>query len=192
MPRIVRIVPAVLLVLAAHAAFAQEPGDAARALSQARNSVSSYMATVEVRANELGRKIEVLGYLTDAADSVSPIAMSQSLSRARRKVEEAKHEANEEPPLGEPVPTVVDIVSGIVATPPFGMPADQLRARLFVEISKLEEDILRQSQGFQSELQAVDALESTLSRISTTLHFAAVGGSRASLETRKRALKSGF
>ena len=191
MPRILRIVPAVLLFLGSHAAFAQDSPDAARAIEETRRGISSYLSATQARAMELGRKIDVLGDLTDAADSVSPIALSQSLTRARRKVEEAKQEADREPPLPEPAPAVIDIVAELVKTPPFGMPADQLRARLFVEISKLEEEILRECEAFQREVSLVDTLEVTLVRIRGTLHSTALAGTRASLQTRRRALKSG-
>ncbi|MFL6233748.1 MAG: hypothetical protein ACJ76N_11485 [Thermoanaerobaculia bacterium] len=192
MPRIVRVVPVILLALGSHAALAQETGEAARSAFEMRNSISRYLADAQARAKDLGRQIDVLADLTEAADSVSPIAMSQSLTRARRKVEEAKAEADREPPLREPVPAVVDIVSELVKTPPFGMPADQLRARLFVEISKLEEEILRECDAFQSESQVVEAIGDTLARIRGTLHSTAVAGTRASLRTRRRALKSGL
>jgi hypothetical protein len=191
MLRIVRIVPAILLVLGSHAALAQEPGEAARSAFELRNSIARYLADAQARARELGRKIDVLNDLTEAADSISPIAMDQSLARARRKAEEAKQEADREPALREPVPAVVDIVSELVKTPPFGMPADRLRARLFVEISKLEEEILRECDALQSESQVVEAIGDTLERIRGTLHATAVAGTRASLRTRRRALKSG-
>ena len=190
MPRIVRIVPAILLALSSHAAIAQDYGDTARVISEVRRGVNDYMTDVRNRTADLERRIAVLGELTDAADTVSPIAMDQSLSRARKKVEEAKHDADRDPALGEPARTVVDVVLHMVTTPPFGMPADQLRAKLFVEISKLEEDVLRQCQAFQSEAQSVESLESTLERIRGSLHATALAGGRASLLTRRRALKS--
>jgi hypothetical protein len=192
MPRIVRIVPVILLALGSHAAIAQEPGESTRSALEMRNGISRYLADAQARAKELGRQIDVLGDLTEAADSVSPIALSQSLTRARRKVEEAKQEADREPALREPVLTVIDIVSELVKTPPFGMPADQLRARLFVEISKLEEEILRECDALQSESQVVEAIGDTLERIRGTLHATAVAGTKASLRTRRRALKSGL
>jgi hypothetical protein len=120
---------------------------------------------------------------------VSPIALDQSLSRARKKVEEARAEADREPALQEPVPRVIDIVSGLVATPPFGMPGDQLRAKLFVEIGKLEEEILRQCDAFQREANAVDGIQQSLARIGDSLHGTSVAGGRASLYARKRAIK---
>jgi hypothetical protein len=190
MPRIVRIVPALLLLLA-HAAAAQESGETARAIGRLRGDISLYQSLVQARAMELGRRIDVLGQLTEAADMVSPFAMDQSLGRARKKVEEARIEANREPPLDEPVPTVIDIVYGLVATPPFGTPGDQLRARLFVEIGKLEEDILQRCEAFQSEASTVDSLLRNLERIEDSLHTTAVAGGKASLYTRKRALKAG-
>ena len=191
MPRIVRIVPVLLLVLGSRAVAGQQLGDTARRIGQTRNSINAYMADVKARTVALAREIDVLRFLSDAADAVSPIAMDQSLTRARRKVEEARHTAGEEPPLGEPVPTVVDVVSLMVTTPPFGMPADQLRARLFVEISKLEEDVLRQGETLQVEAGTAGSLAGTLEQIQLSLHAAAVAGTKASLQTRKRALKSG-
>jgi hypothetical protein len=71
------------------------------------------------------------------------------------------------------------------------MPADRLRARLFVEISKLEEDILRDADSFQREASTIDTLQSELQRISGSLRNVAVAGGRASLAVRKAALKSG-
>ena len=87
--------------------------------------------------------------------------------------------------------TVIAVVSQLIETPPFGMPADQLRAKLFVEISKLEEDILRQSSAFQNEAYAAEALAQSLDQIQRNLRAAAVSGGQASLVTRRRALKSG-
>jgi hypothetical protein len=192
MPRIVRILPAILLVLGSHAAAAQEAGsDTARAIAETRNGIGRYMSDVRARTTELKRKIDVLGDLTDAADAISPVAMGLSLTRSRQKVENAKHTANQEPPLGEPVPTVLDIVSQLVNTPPFGMPADQLRARLFVEISRLEEDILRQSETFQREADGAESMERSLEQITAGLRSTAAAGTRALLQTRRRALKSG-
>jgi hypothetical protein len=191
MPRIVRIVPALLLILAAHAAAAQESGDTAQAIGRIGADVSIYQALAQARAVDLGRRIDVLGQLTEAADMVSPFAMDQSLGRARKKVEEARAEANREPALEEPVSTVIDIVSGLVTTPPFGTPGDQLRAKIFVEIGKLEEDILHQCEVFQREANTVDGLLRNLARIEDSLRAAAVAGGKASLYTRKRALKAG-
>ncbi|HEX4962823.1 MAG TPA: hypothetical protein VF173_18450 [Thermoanaerobaculia bacterium] len=196
MIRMTRMVPAVLfalgLALGPHAAAAQEPSETtARTIAEIRNGVNRYSATTQRRLKELERKIDVLSQLTEAADTVSPIAMTQSLSRARQKVEEAQRDADKEPALGEPVPTVLDIVSHIVTTPPFGVPADQLRARLFVEISKLEEDVLQQCDAFQKEASTAEALEQTLGQIQRSLRAAAVAGGRASIVTRRRALKSG-
>ncbi|HEY0511350.1 MAG TPA: hypothetical protein VGH73_05575 [Thermoanaerobaculia bacterium] len=184
--------PAILLVLGSHAAAAQEAGsDTARAIAETRNGIGRYMSDVRARTTELKRKIDVLGDLTDAADAISPVAMGLSLTRSRQKVENAKHTANQEPPLGEPVPTVLDIVSQLVNTPPFGMPADQLRARLFVEISRLEEDILRQSETFQREADGAESMERSLEQITAGLRSTAAAGTRALLQTRRRALKSG-
>ena len=86
---------------------------------------------------------------------------------------------------------MIDIVSGLVSTPPFGMPGDQLRAKVFVEIGKLEEDILQRCEAFQSEANTVDSLQRNLARIEDSLRAAAVAGGKASLYTRKRALKAG-
>ncbi len=190
--RIVRIIPAVLLLLfSAHAVAAQETSsDTERLLVEIRSGVTGYQADVRTRAMELSRKIEVLGDLAEAADSVSPIAMGQSLTRARQKAEEARRTADREPALGEPVPAVVDIVSKLIASPPFGVPADKLRDRLFVEIGKLEEDILRQAAAFQREAGTAESFERSLAQIQETLRSTAVSGARASLATRRLALKS--
>ena len=191
--RIVRIVSAVLLLFGSHAVAAQETSsDAERLLAEIRSGVGGYQIDVRTRAMELSRRIEVLGDLAEAADSVSPIAMGQSLTRARQKVEEARRTADREPALGEPVPTVVDIVSRLVTSPPFGVPADKLRDRLFVEISKLEEDILRQAAAFQKEAGMAESFERSLAQIQETLRSTAVSGARASLATRRLALKSRF
>jgi hypothetical protein len=191
MPRIVRIVPVVLLVLGSRAGSAQEAPDAARALSEARRGVSLYTSALQARAAELGREIDVLSDLTEAADSVSAIATGQSLTRARNKTEEAKTDANRDPALDGHVLAVVDAVSELVTRPPLGMPADQLRARLFVEISKLEEEIVRQSEALLAETRQIDFLETSLEQIRGRVQATAIAGGHASLLTRRRALKSG-
>lgn len=191
MSRIVRIVAVVLLALGSQAAVAQEPVDSARALAEARRGLAVYGSAVQARVAEFGREIDVLADLTDAADSVSVVATGQSLTRARHKAEEAKADANRDPALRGIILSVVDGVSELVTKPPLGMPADQLRAKLFVEVSKLEEEILRECEAFQSESRQVETLEVSLSRIRGTLHATAVTGGRASLLTRRRALKSG-
>ena len=195
MPRIVRIVAVVLLALGARAAGAQESfdpvRDPARALAEARRGIAVYLSAVQARATELGREIDVLAELTDAADSVSVIATGQSLTRARHKAEEAKTDANREPALRGSVLSVVDGVSELINKPPLGMPADQLRAKLFVEISRLEEEILRECETFQNEARQAESLEASLDRVRGTLHAGAIAGGRASLLTRRRALKSG-
>jgi hypothetical protein len=193
MSRIVRIVPALLFVLASRAAAAQETsGETARWIAEIRGGIGGYQGDVQTRVMDLRRKIEVLGELAEAADSVSPIAMGQSLTRARQKVEEARRDAGREPALGEPVPTVVDIVSQLVTTPPFGVPADKLRDRLFVEIGKLEVEVLRQADALQKEANAAASFEQSLARIQEALRSTAAGGARASLETRRLALKSSW
>jgi hypothetical protein len=191
MNRIVRIVSIVLLALGSRTAGAQEPSETARLMAETRKDITSYMFDAQARIKELGRKIDVLGNLTDAADAVSPIAMGQSLTRARHKVEDARRTATEEPALEEPVPAVIDIVSEFVTTPPFGVPADKLRARLFVEIGKLEEDILRQAAAFQKEASMAESQAKTLNEIQGRLREVAVSAGRASLQTRRTALKSG-
>jgi hypothetical protein len=181
----------VLLAFGSHAAGAQDPTETARLMAETRKDITFYMLDAQARIKELGRKIDVLGDLTDAADAVSPIAMGQSLTRARHKVEDARRTATEEPALEEPVPAVLDVVSELITTPPFGVPADKLRARLFVEIGKLEEDILRQAEAFQKEASVAESQAQTLNEIQGRLRQVAVGAGRASLETRKTALKSG-
>ncbi|HEY2290723.1 MAG TPA: hypothetical protein VGM86_08480 [Thermoanaerobaculia bacterium] len=189
MPRFARIVPVVLLALGSQAAVAQEVPDAAQALSEARRGISIYASSVQARATELGRKIDVLTELTDAADSVSVMATGQSLTRARNKAEEAKKDATRDPALDGHTLAVVDSVLELVNRPPLGMPADQLRAKLFVEISKLEEEILRQCDAFLGETRQIEFLETSLERLRGTLHNTAIAGQRASLLTRRRALK---
>jgi hypothetical protein len=191
MSRIVRIVPVVLLVLGSRAAGAQEAPDTGRGLSEARGGVSVYSSALQARAAELGREIEVLSELTDAADSVSVNATGLSLTRARGKAEDAKKDAERDPVLSNQVLSVVDSVLLLVNRPPLGVPADQLRARLFVEISRLEEEILRQSDALLAEARQIEFLQTSLERVRDTIHAAAVAGSRASLLTRRRALKSG-
>jgi hypothetical protein len=189
MPRFVRIVSVVLLVLGSQAARAQEVPDAARAFSEAQRSISTYSSSVQARATELRRKIEVLAELTDAADSVSVVATGQSLTRARNKTEEAKKDAEREPALDGHTLAVVDSVWELVNRPPLGVPADQLRAKLFVEISKLEEEVVRQSEAFLNETRQIEFLETSLERARGALHGTAMAGGSASLLTRRRALK---
>jgi hypothetical protein len=189
MSRFVRIVLVLFSLFGSQRLLAQEPLDTRHVLAETTNGIGALLEDATARSKQLGRKIDVLGALTDAADSVSPLAMGQSLGRARQKAEEAKREADKEPPVPEPVPAVVDIVSRLVASPPFGMPADRLRARLFVEIGKLEEDILRDADSFQREASVIDTLQSQLMRISGSLRSVAVAGGRASLATRAAALK---
>jgi hypothetical protein len=119
------------------------------------------------------------------------MALAQSLSRARQKVEDARKEAAKDPALGEPVGSVVDSLRLYVTNPPFGMPADQLRAGLFVELGRLEEDILHQSATFQSEADLIDTLVRNLDHVMDSLRNAAVQGGRASLATRRKAIKAG-
>jgi len=191
MPRIVRIVPVVLLVLGSQAAGAQEVPDAAHAQSEARRGVSLYTSALQARVAELGREIDVLSELTDAADSVSVTATGLSLTRARNKAEDAKKDASRDPALAGHILAVVDSVLELVNRPPLGVPGDQLRARLFVEISKLEEEVLRHSEALLAEARQVEFLETSLERLRGTLNAAAAAGGHASLLTRRRALRSG-
>lgn len=189
MSRIVRIVPVVLLVLASQAARAQEAPDTARAFPEAQRSISLYSSALQARAAELRREIEVLSELDDAADSVSVIATGLSLTRARGKAEEAKRDAERDPALPNHVLAVVDSVSVLVNRPPLGVPADQLRARLFVEISRLEEEILRQSDALLAETRQIEFLETSLEQVRGRVQSTALAGGRASLLTRRLALK---
>jgi hypothetical protein len=190
MPRIVRIVPVVLLVLGSRAAGAQEAPDAGRALSEARRGISLYTSAMQARVAEVQREIGVLSDLTDAADSVSVTATGLSLTRARGKAEEAKTDANRDPALDGHVLAVIDSVLELINRPPLGVPGDQLRAKLFVEISKLEEEILRQSDALLSETRQIEFLETSLEQIRGRVQSTAVAGGRASLLTRRRALKA--
>jgi hypothetical protein len=191
MSRFLWIVPTLFLGLGSQAALAQESIDTRRVLAETTNSIASLLEDATARSMDLGRRLAVLKDLADAADSVTPLTLNQSLSRARQKVEEARREASKEPPLGEPVPAVIDIVSNFVDSPPFGTSADRLRARLFVEIGKLEEDCLRRADSFQSEATGVDTLDRELQRITASLRTAAVAAGKTSLAVRRMALKSG-
>lgn len=191
MSRFLWIVPTLFLGLGSQAALAQESIDTRRVLAETTNSIASLLEDATARSMDLGRRLAVLNDLADAADSVTPLTLNQSLSRARQKVEEARREASKEPPLGEPVPAVIDIVSNFVDSPPFGTSADRLRARLFVEIGKLEEDCLRRADSFQSEATGVDKLDRELQRITASLRTAAVAAGKTSLAVRRMALKSG-
>jgi hypothetical protein len=193
MPWIVRVVPVLLLLVpfGPRPVLAQDGSDTVRVIAATREAINAYQRDARLRSEELGRKLEILGDLTDAADSVSPMALAQSLGKARQKVEDARKEAAKEPALGEPVGSVVDNLRLYVTNPPFGMPADQLRARLFVELGRLEEDILHQSATFQSEADLIATLENNLGHIKDSLRAAAVQGGRASLHTRRKAIKAG-
>jgi hypothetical protein len=185
------MVPVLLLVLGSRAAGAQEAPDTGRGLSEARRGVSIYTSALQARTVEMEREIEVLSELTDAADSVSVTATGLSLTRARNKAEEAKKDAERDPALPNQVQSVVDSVLLLVSRPPLGVPADQLRARLFVEISRLEEEMLRQSDALLAEARQIEFLQTSLERVRDTAHAAAVAGGHASLLTRRRALKGG-
>lgn len=70
MPRIVRIVPVVLFVLASQAVVSQEPPDSARAFSEAQRSVSLYTSALRARTEEVRREIQVLSELSDASEAL--------------------------------------------------------------------------------------------------------------------------
>jgi hypothetical protein len=189
MPRIVRIVPVVLLALGSRAVLAQEAPDSAYAMTEARRGISLYTSSLQARVANLERKIDVLAELTDAADSVSVTATGLSLTRARNKAEEAKKDAERAPALDGHTLSVVDAVLELVTKPPLGVPGDQLRAKLFVEISKLEEEIVRQSEALLSEGRQIEVLETSLEQIRGRVQATALAGGRASLLTRRKALR---
>ena len=80
--RIVRIMPAVLLLFSSHAVAAQEAfSDTERLVAGLRIGASGYQADVRTRAMELNRKIEVLGCLAEAADSLGQRAAADEYRR---------------------------------------------------------------------------------------------------------------
>lgn len=84
--RIFVAVVAASFLLPCSQAHAQEPVDTARLLAEIRASLGVYARDVRDRTNDLSRRIAVLGHLVESADSVSGVALGQSLTRARQKL----------------------------------------------------------------------------------------------------------
>ncbi len=169
---------------------AQEPVDTARLLSEMRASLGIYSRDVRDRTNELSRKIAVLGHLIESADSVSGVALGQSFTRARQKLEEARRLAESEPALTEPFPSVLAFMTQALNSPPFAASAAQVRGPLFDRISQVEELVIQQSEALQSEAAMAASLEGTLLQIRSSLRSSAISGVRAAIASRKAAIKS--
>lgn len=167
---------------------AQAAPDSARVLGDIKENLRSYQEDSKNRINELTRKAQVLRTLADGAASISAFSTSVAFGKAREKCGDAQRLAQVDPPLSEPIPSVLGAVSQLINQP--GMePTEQVKAKVFVAIGRLEEHVVEQAASIENEAGVLQGLEQSLSEARRGLRFTVGRAVGAAIHVRRLAIK---
>ena len=177
---------ALLLVTAAYAT-AQESVNPFKVLSDARENLRIYAEDAKNRQAEVLRKVQVLRALGDVGDLISTFSTSLSLDKARGRLADARRMAEADPPLSEPVPSVLAAVDELINRSGLGNPPDQMKARVFAAVSRLEEHVLQQVAALEAEVTTLENIERGLHVVTTGLRSVETGGLATVIHVRRLA-----
>ena len=188
MGRIVGLV-VVIATAAPAATHAQEMVNPAKLLSDARETLRIYAEDARNRQAEVSRKVQVLRTLGDAADSISSFSTSLSLDKARGKLADARRLAEADPPLSEPVSSVLAAVDELINRSGMGQPPDQMKAKVFLVVSRLEEHVVQQVSVLEGEATTLESLERGLHMVQSNLRSIVTSGLTTVIHVRRLAAK---
>lgn len=186
-----RIVGLVLIFASAASTVihAQEAVNPARLLSDIRENLRIYADDARNRQAEVSRKIQVLRTLGDAADSISSFSTSLSLDKARGKLADARRLAEAEPTLSDPVSSVLAAVDELINRSGMGQPPDQMKAKVFLVVSRLEEHVVQQVSVLEGEALTLESLERGLHMVQSNLRSVVTSGLTTVIHVRRLAAK---
>ena len=170
-------------------ALAQEPVNVAKLLSDTRENLRIYADDARNRQAEVSRKIQVLRTLGEAADSISTFSTSLSLEKARGKFADARRLAEADPPLSEPVSSVLAAVDELVNRSGMGQPPEQMKAKVFLAVSRLEEHVVQQVTVLEGEAITLENLERGLHMVQSNLRSVVTSGLTTVIHVRRLATK---
>lgn len=177
-----------IVIFAAGVSAGVRGQEAAQLLSDARENLRAYAEDAKNRQAELSRKIQVLRFLGEAADSISAFSPGVSLDKARGKLAEARRIAETDPPLLDPVPATIAAVDELLhksgAAPP-----DQIKARVFVAASRLEEHVVQQVNLLEGESGNLENLERGIHVVQSGLRAVVSNGLTTVIHVRRLAAK---
>jgi hypothetical protein len=185
--RTIAVVALLLAIVAS--AVAQEPVNPLKLLSDIRENLRIYAEDAKNRQAELVRKVQVLRALGDAGDLISTFSTSLSLDKARGKLADARRLAEADPPLSEPVPSVLATVDELLNRSGMAQPPDQLKARVFVAVSRLEEHVVQQVTALEGEAITLENIERGLHLVQSGLRTAVTSGLMTVIHIRRLAAK---
>jgi serine/threonine protein kinase len=178
-----------LAITASAVASAQEPANSARLLSDITDNLRLYAEGARTRQVELSRKVQVLRALGDAGGLISTFSTSLSLDKARGKLSDARRLAEVDPPLAEPVPSVLAAVDEVINRSGMAQPPDQMKAKVFVAVSRLEEHIVQQVTALEGEATTLENMERGLHLVQSGLRSVVTSGLTTVIHVRKLAAK---
>ncbi len=182
-----------LILLCATAASAvmraEEPVNSARLLSDIRENLRIYAEDAKNRQSELSRKVQVLRTLGDAGDFISTFSTSLSLDKARGKLADARRMAEADPPLLEPVSSVLAAVDELINRSGMTQAPDQMKAKVFVAVSRLEEHIVQQVAVLEGEASTLENMERGLHLVQSALRSVVTSGLTTVIHVRRLAAK---
>ena len=186
-----RIVGFVLVIATAASAVthAQEMVNSAKLLSDARETLRIYAEDARNRQAEISRKVQVLRTLGDAADSISNFSTSLSLEKARGKLADARRLAETDPQLSEPVSSVLAGVDDLINRSGMGQAPDQMKAKVFLLVSRLEEHVVQQVSVLEGEASNLESLERGLHMVQSNLRSVVTSGLTTVIHVRRLAAK---
>ena len=170
-------------------ALAQEPVNVAKLLSDIRENLRIYAEDARNRQAEVSRKIQILRTLGDAADSISTFSTSLSLDKARGKLADARRLAEADPPLSEPVSSVLAGVDELINRSGMGQAPDQMKAKVFLVVSRLEEHVVHQVMVLEGEAITLENLERGLHMVQSNLRSVVTSGLTTVIQVRRLAAK---
>lgn len=168
-PVVRAVVAAALLVGAgATATSAQdEPLDVGRGLSEIELRLRPVLAALRDRRQALAREASLLRALAAAGGAITQYATTSQVG-AREALERAAAKAAQDPPLAEPVPKVLRLLTDLLERPGVGVPAERLRARYFTLLHELELDVLDGMRAAQRDQAALHRLAAGLAGADST------------------------
>lgn len=159
--------------------------DTARTLSEIQEGIKVLSQSADLRRVALAREAETVRALATAADSISTFATSASYSQALRHFDDARRAALPDPALPEPFSSAVDDFGQLLGRPPAGASPLQVKARAFLIVGRLQEQLAQDTEAAHLEVQVLQQLSFSLSQIQNGLRNAALEGLKASIRAQR-------
>jgi hypothetical protein len=165
----------VVLTLAATSLGAQGSPAAEQLVSNADMRFTSYAEDATARAQLLTREIDIFDRLVDVALHL-PTGTPGNYDSALKDLENIHDLAVAEPPLPEPVPTLISEFSQPLASPTSRANPASVRADVSAAVAHYQTFLIEQTEALHREALLLQHLEATAARVGNEIRKVAVRG----------------